>query len=115
MSAGADRPVRFYNLLSTQQSFLNEVLAGLAKSRKQIPAKFFYDRHGCVLFGAICELPEYYLTHTEIAMMQQFSAEMAQLLGAACLLIEYGSGASRKTRILLEHLRPPAYMPIDIS
>ena len=48
-------------------------------------------------------------------MMQQFSAEMAQLLVAGCLLIEYGSGASRKTRILLEHLRPPAYMPIDIS
>ena len=115
MSAGADRPVRFYNLLSAQQSFLNEVLAGLAKSQKQIPAKFFYDRRGCELFSTICELPEYYLTHTEIAMMQQLAVEMAQLLGAGCLLIEYGSGTSRKTRILLEHLRPPAYMPVDIA
>lgn len=110
-----NQPFRFYNLLSAQQSFLNEVLAGLAKSRKQIPAKFFYDRRGCELFGAICELPEYYLTPTETAMMQQFSAEMVQLLGGGCLLIEFGSGASHKTRILLEHLRPPAYMPIDIA
>lgn len=115
MSAGADLPVRFYNLLSAQQSFLNEVLAGLAKPQKQIPAKFFYDRRGCELFGAICELPEYYLTATETALMQQCAAEMAQLLGAGCLLIEYGSGTSRKTRVLLERLRPPAYMPIDIA
>jgi dimethylhistidine N-methyltransferase len=115
MSAGADQPVRFYNLLSAQQSFLNEVLAGLAKPQKQIPAKFFYDSRGCELFDAICELPEYYLTPTETAMMQQSAAEMAQLLGGGCLLIEYGSGASRKTRILLECLQPPAYMPVDIA
>ncbi len=115
MSAGADQPVRFYNLLSAQQSFLNEVLAGLANSQKQIPAKFFYDRRGCELFGAICELPEYYLTATETALMQHCAAEMAQLLGAGCQLIEYGSGTSRKTRILLERLRPLAYMPIDIA
>ena len=111
----ADRPVRFYNFLSSQQSFLNEVLAGLTKPQKQIPAKFFYDGRGCELFGAICELPEYYLTRTETAMMQRFAAEMAQLLGAGCLLVEYGSGASRKTRILLEHLLPPVYIPIDIA
>jgi dimethylhistidine N-methyltransferase len=115
MSSDGDQPVRFYNLLSAQQSFLNEVLTGLAKPQKQIPAKFFYDRRGCELFDAICELPEYYLTRTETAMMLQFAAEMAQLLGAGCLLVEYGSGASRKTRILLEHLLPPAYMPIDIA
>ncbi len=111
----ADLPVRFYHLLPAQKGFLKEVLAGLAKPQKQIPAKFFYDRRGCELFCAICELPEYYLTSTETAMMQQFAAEMAQFLGHGCLLIEYGSGTSRKTRILLEHLRPPAYMPIDIA
>lgn len=111
----SDRPVRFYNLLSAQQSFLNEVLSGLARSPKQIPAKFFYDRRGCELFQAICELPEYYLTPTETAMMQQFAAEMVRHLGSGCLVIEYGSGTGRKTRILLEHLRPPAYMPIDIA
>ena len=111
----ADLPIRFYNLLSAKQSFLNEVLAGLAKPQKQIPAKFFYDSRGCELFDAICELPEYYLTPTETAMMQQSAAEMVQLLGRGCLLIEYGSGTSRKTRILLERLHPPAYMPIDIA
>ncbi|HWN30207.1 MAG TPA: L-histidine N(alpha)-methyltransferase [Burkholderiales bacterium] len=111
----ADLPVRFYHLLAAQQSFLKEVLVGLAKPQKQIPAKFFYDRRGCELFDAICELPEYYLTPTETAMMQQFAAEMAQLLGAGCLLIEYGSGTGRKTRILLERLHPPVYMPIDIA
>jgi dimethylhistidine N-methyltransferase len=115
MNGNADLPVRFYHLLPAQQSFLKEVLAGLAKPQKQIPAKFFYDRRGCELFGAICELPEYYLTPTETAMMQQFAAEMAQFLGAGCLLIEYGNGTSRKTRILLERLHPPAYMPIDIA
>jgi dimethylhistidine N-methyltransferase len=111
----ADLPVRFYHLLTAQQSFLKEVLAGLAKPQKQIPAKFFYDRRGCELFDAICALPEYYLTSTETAMMQQFAAGMAQLLGAGCLLIEYGSGTGRKTRILLERLHPPVYMPIDIA
>ena len=115
MNGDADQPVRFYHLLPAQQSFRDEVLAGLTKPQKQIPAKFFYDRRGCELFEAICELPEYYLTSTETAMMQQYAAEMAQLLGSGCLLIEYGSGTSRKTRILLEHLRPPAYMPIDIA
>jgi dimethylhistidine N-methyltransferase len=115
MSSDGDQPVRLYNLLSEQQSFLNEVLTGLAKPQKQIPAKYFYDRRGCELFSAICELPEYYLTRTETAMMREFAVEMAQLLGGGCLLIEYGSGASRKTRMLLEHLRPPAYMPIDIA
>ena len=111
----ADLPVRFYHLLPAQQSFRDEVLVGLAKPQKQIPAKFFYDSRGCELFDAICELPEYYLTPTETAMMQQSAAEMAQLLGRGCLLIEYGSGTSRKTRILLERLHPPAYMPIDIA
>jgi uncharacterized SAM-dependent methyltransferase len=115
MNSGGIQPVRFYNLLSAQQSFLSEVLAGLSKPQKQIPAKYFYDRRGCELFSAICELPEYYLTRTETAMMQEFAAEMARLLGGGCLLMEYGSGASQKTRILLEQLQPPAYMPIDIA
>jgi len=115
MSPDGAQPVRFYNLPSAPQDFLDAVLAGLAKRQKQIPAKYFYDRRGCELFAAICELREYYLTRTEIAMMRQFAAEMAKLLGEGCLLIEYGSGPSRKTRILLEHLRPPAYMPVDIA
>ncbi|HUL41165.1 MAG TPA: L-histidine N(alpha)-methyltransferase [Burkholderiales bacterium] len=115
MSSDGHPPVRFYDFPSARQNFLADVLAGLSKPQKQIPAKYFYDRRGCELFAAICELPEYYLTRTETAMMHLFAAQMAQLLGSGCQLIEYGSGASRKTRILLEHLRPPAYLPIDVA
>ena len=105
----------FFDLKPAQDSFLGEVLAGLSKPQKQIPAKFFYDPRGCELFEAICELPEYYLTRTETALMRQHAAEMAQCLGADCMLIEYGSGNSSKTRILLNALAPPIYMPIDIA
>lgn len=111
----AGKTVRFYPLLPEQKSFLDEILEGLSRERKQIPPKFFYDAHGCGLFDAICKLPEYYLTRVETAMMRVYAAEMAQCLGPDCLLIEYGSGASRKTRLLLDQLRPLAYMPIDIA
>lgn len=111
----AGKTVRFYSLLPKQKSFLDETLEGLSRAQKQIPAKFFYDAHGCELFDAICELPEYYLTRVETEMMRECASEMAQCLQPARLLIEYGSGDSRKTRLLLDHLRPPTYMPIDIA
>lgn len=112
MSSGS---LSFFDLKPEQDSFLGEVLAGLSGPQKRIPAKFFYDRRGCELFEAICNLPEYYLTRTETALMQQYADEMAQCLGSGCALIEYGSGNSSKTRILLEALAPPVYMPIDIA
>ncbi|MGH8752059.1 MAG: L-histidine N(alpha)-methyltransferase [Burkholderiales bacterium] len=115
MNPAAGEALRFYSFLPAQKSFLEEILAGLARPQKYIPAKFFYDARGSELFDAICELPEYYLTRTETALMQAHAAEMARALGPACLLIEYGSGASRKTRLLLDHLAPLAYMPIDIA
>jgi dimethylhistidine N-methyltransferase len=115
MSLGEGETVRFYSLLPAQKSFVQEILEGLSRPQKQIPAKFFYDARGCELFDAICELPEYYLTQVETTMMKRHAAEMAGRLGPGCLLIEYGSGASHKTRLLLDHLRPPAYMPIDIA
>jgi len=115
MGSAGDQRVRFHSLPSARQNFLHDILIGLARPQKQIPAKYFYDRRGCELFAAICELPEYYLTRTEIAIMRRFAAEMAQLLGEGCLLIEYGSGASHKTRLLLKHLRTPAYMAVDIA
>lgn len=105
----------FFDLKPARDSFLDEVLVGLSKPQKQIPAKFFYDPRGCELFEAICELPEYYLTRAETALMRQYAAEMAQCLGPGCMLIEYGSGNSSKTRILLDALTPPVYMPIDIA
>lgn len=95
--------------------FREDVLAGLAARPKRIPPKYFYDERGSRLFEAICELPEYPIARTETALMEQHRDEMAACLGAGVWLIEYGSGNSRKSRLLLEALRPAVYMPVDIS
>jgi dimethylhistidine N-methyltransferase len=96
--------------------FLEEVLHGLRQPKKELPCKYFYDEQGAALFEAICELDEYYLTRTEHALMHSHAAEMAACLGPDCLLIEYGSGSSRKTRLLLDRMeRVIAYVPIDLS
>ncbi len=105
----------FHDLSPVSISFRDDVLRGLALKQKTIPAKYFYDDRGSELFEAICDLPEYYPTRTELHLMRRYASEMAQLIGPQSLLIEYGSGASTKTRILIEAARPAAYMPIDIS
>ncbi len=93
-----------------------EVLQGLAERQKTLPCKYFYDARGSKLFDAICELPEYYLTRTELGIMETHVAEMAAALGPRLLLAEPGSGSGLKTKLLLEHLqRPVAYVPVDIS
>jgi dimethylhistidine N-methyltransferase len=93
-----------------------EVWAGLAAPRKTLPCKWLYDARGSALFERICELPEYYPTRTELAILEAHAGEMAERLGPRCLLVEYGSGSSRKTRLLLDRLVEPAgYVPIDIS
>lgn len=110
----AETPVKLYELSS--DSALGDVIRGLQKPQKELPARWFYDEVGSHLFEQICELDEYYLTRTETAMMQAWAGEMAALLGRDCLLIEYGSGSSKKTRLLLDHLHDPAaYVAIDIS
>lgn len=107
--------VRFYNFLPEDACFLDDVLLGLARPQKSLPTKYFYDAHGCELFERICELPEYYPTRTELAIMRDRIGEMVKFLGPDCQLIEFGSGSSKKTRILIEHLQPPLYVPIDIA
>ncbi len=107
--------VRFYNFLPKEDAFLEDVLAGLALPQKSIPPKYFYDERGSKLFEAICELPEYYLTRTEMAIMRAHVAEMAEFIGLQTELIEFGSGAGVKTRILIEALDPPLYVPVDID
>ena len=93
-----------------------EIHAGLARSPKTLSPKFFYDDRGSRLFDRITELPEYYLTATEIAIMEANVGEIAKLVGPDASLIEFGSGSSVKTRILLEHLDSlAAYVPVDIS
>jgi dimethylhistidine N-methyltransferase len=92
-----------------------EVLDGLSAEPRAIPPKFFYDERGSELFDQICELPEYYQTRTETEILQRALPELAELIGAECLLVELGSGASKKVRLLLEQLRPSAYVGVDIS
>ena len=84
--------------------------------QKELPCKYFYDEAGSALFEQICELPEYYLTRAELSIMRRHAWEMAETLQDRCLLIEYGSGSSVKTPLLLENLcRPTGYIPVDIS
>ncbi len=94
----------------------HDVLDGLRESPKQLSPVWFYDEVGSSLFDSICDLPEYYLTRTEMQIMARHGAEMAQLIGPHAALIEFGSGSSDKTRVLLDKLESLAcYVPIDIS
>jgi dimethylhistidine N-methyltransferase len=100
----------------TREQFLDDVIRGLSADRKSLPCKYLYDERGSQLFDSICELDEYYPTRTEMQIMHQYGAEMADLLGPGCLLIEYGSGSSTKTPILLDQVTEPAgYVPVEIS
>lgn len=97
-------------------NFLEEVLAGLRQPVKRLPSKYFYDERGSQLFDDICELPEYYPTRTEMALLRDISADVAALVGEGATVIEFGSGSSTKIRILLDALDSPlAYVPVDIS
>ncbi len=100
----------------TVDDFRAEVLRGLRQTPPRLPSKFFYDDRGSELFGAICELPEYYVTRTELSILQQSAPEMARALGPRLQLIGLGTGAGTKTRLIIEALQDPvAYLPVDIS
>ncbi len=99
-----------------RERFLHDVITGLRGEAKSLPYKYLYDERGSELFERICEVPEYYLTRVEIAIMKDHLPGMAAALGPRCLVIEYGSGSGLKTRMLLGSLEDPvAYVPIDIS
>ena len=96
----------------------DDVRRGLAGRPKRLPPKYFYDDRGSQLFDAICDLPEYYLTRTEHALLRRVAGDVIAAV-APSHLVELGSGASRKTRLLLDALQRtqprPVYMPIDVS
>ena len=95
---------------------VQEILDGLRQDEKMISPKYFYDERGSQLFDTITTLPEYYPTETELGIMRANINEIADLIGPQASLIEYGSGSSLKTRVLLEHLIDQAvYVPVDIS
>jgi uncharacterized SAM-dependent methyltransferase len=107
-------PADVFNAAASQ--FRADVLRGLRAPKRELLCKYFYDEAGSALFEQITELEEYYPTRTELDIMTRHAAEMAGLLGRRCLLIEYGSGSSLKTRRLLDRLRDLAgYVPIDVS
>jgi len=107
--------IAFHDLAPLASRFREDVLDGLSLPQKRLVPKYFYDEVGSALFEAICALPEYYPTRTELAMMETHAAAMAQRLGPRCALVEFGSGASRKSRLLIAAARPSVYVPIDIS
>lgn len=99
-----------------KEHFLDDVITGLSKTQKEIPPKYFYDERGSDLFDRICQTEEYYITHTEIALLETISPDLADSVGPGAKIIEFGSGASRKIRILLNSLPAPShYIAIDIS
>jgi dimethylhistidine N-methyltransferase len=101
---------------SPAAEFLDDVLKGLSSASRSLPSKYFYDDIGSMIFDEICELDEYYPTRVESEIMHRYGVEIACRLGSDVRLVEYGSGSSTKTRILLDHsVDPSLYVPVDIS
>src|SRR6185437_12993213 len=97
-------------------SLVANVLRGLQSNPKRLSPTYFYDERGSQLFDEICELPEYYITRTETQILEGHATEIAKRIGPNALLVEFGSGASTKTRLLLDQLPDlAAYVPVDIS
>ncbi len=108
--------VILHDLEPETDEIVDEVLEGLQRPQKSIPSKYLYDERGAELFEEIEELEEYYPTRTEMGILEEHLDEISELLGPDCLLIEFGSGSGRKTRLLLRRLEDPiAYVPVDIS
>ena len=105
----------FYDFNSEIQDQKQEIISGLRTVQKTISAKYFYDEVGSKLFEEITNLPEYYPTRTEINLLKEYDQEILQRAGQQSILIEYGSGASTKIQLLLDALKPSAYVPMDIS
>jgi L-histidine Nalpha-methyltransferase len=103
---------------STLKNDGEDVIQGLTKNPKTLPAKYFYDSRGSQLFEQICELPEYYPTRTEASILRQYAGEIARITGD-CELVELGSGSSTKTRLLLNAYQSRnyscKYVPVDVS
>ncbi|MFZ4382456.1 MAG: L-histidine N(alpha)-methyltransferase [Sandarakinorhabdus sp.] len=95
--------------------FAEAVRVGLAQPQKIIPARYFYDEAGSLLFEAITRLPEYYPTSTETAILAEQAVAIAAMVGPGRVVVEYGSGSSAKTPLLLGPLQAAAYVPVDIS
>ncbi|HEX5127431.1 MAG TPA: L-histidine N(alpha)-methyltransferase, partial [Rhodocyclaceae bacterium] len=100
----------------SESAFAHDLIAGLLTRPRVISPKYFYDAAGSALFDAICELPEYYPTRTELGILTEHASDMARHIGPQAEIIEFGAGSSHKIRLLLDALdRPRRFVPIDIS
>ncbi len=97
------------------RAFREDVLDGLRQSQKAVPARWFYDDRGSQLFEDITQQPEYYPTRAETQILSSRGSEFAQLIGKGRAIVEFGSGSSVKTPLLLERIEPAAYVPLDIA
>ncbi|MES2527276.1 MAG: L-histidine N(alpha)-methyltransferase [Bdellovibrionota bacterium] len=98
------------------RNLVSEVIMGLSKSQKTLPAKFLYDKTGSEIFEEICLLPSYYPTRTETKILRDNAREMADMIGEDVMIIEPGSGSAEKVRILLKELHGKrSYVPLEIS
>lgn len=107
--------IQFHDLHPSNDDFAADVINGLSQRPAAIPPKYFYDAKGSKLFDAITQLPEYYPTRTEIGILSANTAEIAEHVGTGSLIVEPGGGSCAKVHILLEGLKPRAYVPMDIS
>jgi dimethylhistidine N-methyltransferase len=115
MQTTAKPRFNFYDYHPDSRDFRGDVLRGLGSLPKAIPPKYFYDQEGSALFDRICQTPEYYVTRTELKILEHYRREIACFIDDQCMLIEPGSGESHKVRMLLETVKPAAYVPMDIS
>lgn len=113
--SNSNSKIEFYDFHPALADLKQEVMSGLACKQKKISPKFFYDETGSKLFDAICDVPEYYPTRTELGIIQDNMDKIVDCIGENCVLVEPGSGNSQKVRTLLEVIEPTAYMPMDIS
>jgi dimethylhistidine N-methyltransferase len=116
MATSVQTALRAAPSVETADSFAADVLEGLTAKPKRLPPKYFYDLAGSALFERITQLPEYYPTRCEIAILRQHAPAIASLFPQNCALVEFGAGSSRKVRILLGAAATiEAYVPVDIS
>ena len=108
--------VKVTDLAETPTGFIDDVIEGLSKKNKTLPCKYLYDEAGSNLFEEICELDEYYITRTELSLLESIKHELANLIGSHAAIVEPGAGAGIKIQTLLAALDSPThYVPIDIS
>lgn len=99
---------------AVDEAFRQDVHEGLSQRPRRLPSKWFYDGRGAALFEAICRTPEYYITRVEKALLAALAPELVELTGHGRVLVEPGCGSSEKVRLVVDALRPAAYVPVDI-